>query len=243
VSSPSLEDLAMHAVHALEGGAAEEMDRLVAGSPALQAELTAMRAALAKLGGGVRQLEPPVTLEPRIVRELKVEPQSITPPSRSAPAAVLSRAPVAGSWVRPVFATVSLMALAAITVLGLRGAQLNSELQSLRAKTSQQTAILSSASRVQLASTAAGAVPIGQAFLTRDGKIVIALKLPAPETGKTYQAWFIPKGETNPRPLETFRDSLTTQIPADAAAIAVSLEPSGGSKTPTTVLGVGAVKL
>ena len=135
------------------------------------------------------------------------------------------------------------MALGLVAFLGLRSNQLEGQLNALRRTGVQQTAILSSGSPIQLASTASGATPIGQAFLTTDGKIVIALKLPAPESGKTYQAWYIPKGESATRPLETFTDALTTSVPADASAIAVSLEPIGGSKVPTTVLGVGAVRI
>ena len=144
---------------------------------------------------------------------------------------------------RPVFATVSLMALALVAFLVLRSNQLQTQLNALQITRAQQTAILSSGSPIQLASTASGATPIGQAFLTRDGKIVIALKLPAPESGKTYQAWYIPKNESAPRPLETFDSALTTSVPADASAIAVSLEPIGGSKVPTTVLGIGTVRI
>jgi anti-sigma-K factor RskA len=239
VSTPSLEDIALHAVNALEPSAVADLERAVAASPALQAELSAMQSVLAKLGRSLPQHTPPPALEARVLQ--RVRTQERTPLATRSLTTAPRRA--AMPWARPAIATVSLMGLALVAFLGVRSNQLQTQLDAFRARNTQQTAILSSASNIKLASTTDNATPIGQAFLTSDGKIVIALKLPAPQVGKTYQAWFIPRGETAPRPLETFSDTLTTAVPADAAAIAVSLEPSGGSKTPTTVLGVGAVQL
>ena len=242
MSTPSLEDLALHAVHALDSDSSAALERAVASSPALQAELTAMQSVLAKLGRSIPQTAPSATLEPRILKRISALETLLGSTRRSIPGASLADAP-RSPWTRPVFATVSLMAFALVAFLGLRSSQLEGQLNALRTSSVQQTAILSSGSPIQLASTASGATPIGQAFLTKDGKIVIALKLPVPASGKTYQAWFIPKGESAPRPLETFTDALTTSVPADASAIAVSLEPLGGSQSPTTVLGVGTVRI
>jgi anti-sigma-K factor RskA len=240
VSSPSLEDLALHAVHALEPSDSEAVERALAENPALRAELTAMETALSKLGRSVAQREVPAGLEARVMNAVKAS----TPISvRRAPTRSTTGSPSRSTWTRPVFGTVSLMGLALIAFLGVQSSKLQSEIATLKAQTTQQTAILSNASNIKLTSTAANATPIGQAYLTKSGQIVIALNLPAPENGKTYQAWFIPQGETAPRPLQTFTSGLTTEVPSNAAAIAVSLEPAGGSQTPTTVLGVGAVKL
>jgi anti-sigma-K factor RskA len=242
MSTPSLEDLALHAVHALDAPSSEALERAVASSPALQAELTAMQSVLAKLGRSIPQTTPSAALEPRIFKRISALETLLGSTRTSIPGASLAGGP-RNPWTRPVFATVSLMALALVAFPGVRSNQLQTQLDALKTSSVQQTAILSSGSSIQLASTVSGATPIGQAFLTQDGKIVIALKLPAPEAGKTYQAWFIPKGESAPRPLETFDSALTTTVPADASAIAVSLEPSGGSTVPTTVLGVGTVRI
>lgn len=241
MSTPSLEDLALHAVHALDSRDSEALERAVAASPALQAELTAMQSVLAKLGRSIPQTAPSAALEPRTFKRISAL-ETLLGSGRQIPGASLAGAPRT-PWTRPVFATVGLMAFTLIAFLGLRSNQLEGQLNALKTSSVQQTAILSSGSSIQLASTASGATPIGQAFLTRDGKIVIALKLPAPASGKTYQAWYIPKGESAPRPLETFTGALTTTVPADASAIAVSLEPIGGSKVPTTVLGIGTVRI
>ena len=242
MSTPSLEDLALHAVHALDSTSSQALERAVGSSPALQAELTAMQSVLAKLGRSIPQTAPSATLEPQIFKRIASLDTLLGKTRSGIPGASLADAP-RGPWTRPVFATVSLMAFALIAFLGLRSNQLEGQLNAVKANSVQQTAILSNASSIQLASTASGATPIGQAFLTKDGQIVIALQLPAPASGKTYQAWYIPKNESAPRPLQTFDSSLTTSVPADASAIAVSLEPIGGSKVPTTVLGVGTVRI
>jgi len=65
--------------------------------------------------------------------------------------------------------------------------------------------------------------------------------LPPPPRGKVYQAWTLPKGSKDMAPSVTFEpDSQGVAIvalPADAritTAVAVSVEPEGGSKQPTS---------
>jgi anti-sigma-K factor RskA len=66
-------------------------------------------------------------------------------------------------------------------------------------------------------------------------------KLPALPRGRVYQAWTIPKGSSVPVPSVTFTPNgngvAIVALPADAtklAAVALTVEPEGGSKTPTT---------
>lgn len=65
--------------------------------------------------------------------------------------------------------------------------------------------------------------------------------LATPPRGKVYQAWTLPKGAKAMVPSVTFVPNAhgvaVIQIPADAettGAVAVSVEPEGGSKAPTT---------
>lgn len=78
----------------------------------------------------------------------------------------------------------------------------------------------------------------------RRGVMLIASNLPPAPAGKTYEMWVVPKGGA-PRPAGTFdsdaggnaRHLLAGPLDrAATAAIAVSLEPAGGSETPTQVL-------
>lgn len=65
--------------------------------------------------------------------------------------------------------------------------------------------------------------------------------LPAPPKGKVYQAWTLRTGETRMSPSVTFVPNASgvavIPVPVDASAItaiAVSIEPDGGSKQPTS---------
>ena len=58
-----------------------------------------------------------------------------------------------------------------------------------------------------------------------------------PPRGQVFQAWGLVQG--NPTPLPTFRTPLKSlRLPLEAEALAVSLEPPGGSRQPTTLLGL-----
>ncbi len=65
--------------------------------------------------------------------------------------------------------------------------------------------------------------------------------MPAPERGKVYQAWTLPKGGKLMEPSVTFvpdaHGAAVIALPQNAdqtAAVALSVEPQGGSKQPTT---------
>jgi anti-sigma factor RsiW len=74
------------------------------------------------------------------------------------------------------------------------------------------------------------------------GRILIALRhLPALPKGKTYQAWTLRRGAKSVSPSITFAPDPTglalVELPesaANVAAVAVSVEPEGGSKQPTS---------
>jgi anti-sigma-K factor RskA len=84
-------------------------------------------------------------------------------------------------------------------------------------------------------------VPGGEVVASR-GKLVIALQhLPALPAGKVYQAWTLPRGAKTVAPSVTFspdaRGTALVELPeaaASTAAVAVSVEPAGGSKAPTS---------
>jgi len=74
------------------------------------------------------------------------------------------------------------------------------------------------------------------------GRVLLAFAhLPAPPTGKVYQAWTIARGATGVAPSVTFAPdasgSAVVELPEGAAnlgAVAVTVEPPGGSRTPTS---------
>jgi len=85
------------------------------------------------------------------------------------------------------------------------------------------------------------AVP-GGSVVTSGGRVFIALRaLPAPPPGKVYQAWTLARGAKTVAPSVTFVPSASgvtlVELPERAgglAAVAVSVEPVGGSKAPTS---------
>lgn len=78
--------------------------------------------------------------------------------------------------------------------------------------------------------------------ITRGDRIDLALhELPEPPRGQIYQVWTLPKGATKMVASPTFvpdaRGVALIIVPADArttVSVAVTLEPDGGSKEPTT---------
>ncbi len=80
------------------------------------------------------------------------------------------------------------------------------------------------------------------AIIANGPKIYVAMhNMPAPPKGHVYQAWTLPKGSKTMVPSVTFvpdaQGGAVVPLPQDArltAAVAISVEPAGGSKAPTT---------
>lgn len=80
------------------------------------------------------------------------------------------------------------------------------------------------------------------AVIKRGGRVYLALSaLPPLPRGRVYQAWTLPRGAKDVVPSVTFTPSTNgptlVPLPEDAtkiAAVALSVEPQGGSRAPTT---------
>ena len=84
-------------------------------------------------------------------------------------------------------------------------------------------------------------VAAGTVVVRRERIYFAFSKLPALPKGRVYQAWVAPKGSTQVAPSVTFTPNAdgvaVVALPVDATrvgAVAVSVEPEGGSKAPTT---------
>ncbi len=146
-------------------------------------------------------------------------------------------------------------AAAAIAIAALDTIQMSSlshENERLANLANQQTSIAAKAggqlreldARVALLVAPGGthyAIPGGQVVASAS-HIVIALRgMPAPPAGKAYQTWTLKRGAKLMTPGATFIPDAggvaVVEIPVDAsgiAAVAVSLEPRGGSSAPTS---------
>jgi len=164
------------------------------------------------------------------------------------------RAP--SQWL-PYFATAAALALAIYSTWNLTTLRTENDVNQrqvalLQARLDAQERA-SNEARAQLAleeSRLADLIAPGAArFAVRDGvivrtggRILIALRhLPALPKGKTYQAWTLRRGAKTVAPSITFAPDPTglalVELPesaANIAAVAVSVEPDGGSKQPTS---------
>jgi hypothetical protein len=115
---------------------------------------------------------------------------------------------------------------------------LNNELNADRAVLAQQSQIIS-----DLTLPGAQRHPFDRgSVVVANGRIYLTVHgLNAPPTGKVYQTWTLARGAKSVAPSVTFtpdrNGSAVVALPVDAAstaAIAISVEPEGGSKAPTT---------
>jgi anti-sigma-K factor RskA len=80
------------------------------------------------------------------------------------------------------------------------------------------------------------------AVFVRGAHVYVTMpNMPMPPKGKVYEAWTLPKGSKKMAPSMTFmpanRDATIVRLPQDAGevtAVAVSVEPAGGSLQPTS---------
>jgi anti-sigma-K factor RskA len=229
--SLSSDTLIEYALGTLEPPDKAAVERAVAASPALALELAAWQRSLVVFAQVLPPVPPKAALEVRLRSKIQQTPSQVAAP--------VSRPPL--RWTLPRVLQFALpAAVFAALLFGWRSSQLENRLNALEQRTEARVEVLAQSSTVQLVSS--NKSPIGQAFVRPDGTVLIALRLPPPPAGKTYQAWFIAPNQSAPQPLSTLQQSLDTSIPVGSLALAISLEPAGGSTTPTQVLGVGEVK-
>lgn len=127
--------------------------------------------------------------------------------------------------------------LAIAIIMGFANAALNARLQRETAQANAQAQVVDDFSAVdaQRHTFAGGAV------VTRGNRLYLTMSdLPGLPNGRTYQAWTLAKGGTKVAPSVTFEPAsgvTVVRLPESAvatAAVAVSVEPTGGSQQPTT---------
>lgn len=167
-------------------------------------------------------------LKSRIMKRVRAEAAS-QPSGRAA-----ASQPPRQAW--PAYAlAAACLALAIVT--GFTAMSLNRRLNRDLAETAAQTQTIADL-------TAPGAqrhLFAGGEVVTNGDRIYIAMRdLPEPPPGRVYQAWTLARGAKTVAPSRTFMPrSGTTVVPLPEAAgrtgaVAVSVEPTGGSLQPTT---------
>jgi len=169
----------------------------------------------AMLAAVVEQVEPPVRVRRRVLAGIGIE---------------RSRTLWVGAWA---MATACLVILAAVLIMANhRQRELGDVMSMLSEPDTRQVDF----------GNAPAAVAKGKVYVNaRRGVLLTASGLAPAPSGKTYEFWLIPKGGA-PQPAGLFEAGSDGEalhfrkgpLPGNSAAVAVSVEPSGGSPAPTT---------
>jgi Anti-sigma-K factor rskA len=139
---------------------------------------------------------------------------------------------------------VAFAAMAAIIAgLFVQNLQLNNTLRTLEgSQAGIESFLTSSKTKTVVLNSADGKAIAGVVLSAPDGSVLISHTMGERSGKKTWQAWYILKGETTPRPLRTTNTShWMVHVPANTQIIAVSEEPAGGSQKPTTVRAIATL--
>jgi anti-sigma-K factor RskA len=213
-----------------------EFEQYLAAHPELQAEMEELSTVAGLLAFSVREQEPSPDLRRRIMDTVEAE-------------AVQPRTSQRRSWLARLWEAVGprdlALAAAAVLAIGLFSwsmllqgevRDLQGRVQSLQSQPQDQ-----SQGPQMIALGGAGTeqgVSAQLVTLEGDRAVLVAENMPPAPEGKTYEIWVI-KGDT-PKPSGLFEpkgDSVAAVVenPVEGAdAVAVTVEPEGGSKKPTT---------
>jgi anti-sigma-K factor RskA len=223
VEHRELQDLIpAHALHALDADEALLVEEHVETCETCRHDLDELRETTALLAFATEPVEPPAHLRAAIL-EAVAEP---------APAAAPRPARLA--FLRGAFAG----ALAGAAIALVVGVVLYSQLNDARSSRDAQSALVASLLRPgsqveQLSGNVQGAVVRNGGH----GELVLA-NLPKAASGHTYEAWLIGSDKV-PVPAGTFSGGKAVVVRLDGNAVrghtvAITVEPAGGSKAPTT---------
>ncbi len=233
----------------LEGEELQQIERLIqSDDPAAREQLKKSEALVAELVlSAAAVAEPPALLRSQLTNRIGDQERS-----RTAERAVATR-PRSGSWVTGWAVAAGLAVASLYSFMALRGAnselrRVEGQLASVRTEAARSRKVLEVVfardARFIRLSTAAPNEPQFRAFWGGSAGLVLSgLDVPALKQGRTLQLWVVPKGGGNPVSAGVFAPQANGQVlliaetqlqPGQAAALAISDEPEGGSPQPTT---------
>lgn len=205
---------ALYALDVLDEDDRARYEQHLAGCERCRREVRSLGEASAALGYAVEAPAPPAELRGRILEQARAEPPRVVQlrPRRSVAVSVA--------------ATLAVAATAAAVALGIWAASLHHSLSNERATVQV------------LGDPQARHVPLqgahGSLVVAPSGRAVLAVDLPRPPAGKTYEAWVIDGGVHRDR-LFDGRPTVLERRLASGVTVKVTVEPSGGVDAPTTV--------
>jgi anti-sigma factor RsiW len=204
---------AAYALDALTDDERARFERHLDDCPRCRDELRSLRNTAAALGFAVEGPAPPEALRGSILAAARAERPNVVPlRPRRQPALYVA-------------AAVAVAATAAAVVLGIWAASLHDSLASERAA----VRLLGDPHARHVSTTGAS----GTLVVAPSGKAALAVALPAPPKGKTYEAWVIDNGVHRDRLFDGGTTTLQHRL-SRGAVVKVTLERSGGVDAPTT---------
>ena len=202
-----------YALDALDDGEEQSFEQHLALCERCREELASMREAAAALAYGAPQAVPPPALKERILAQARAERPNVVPLRRRR------------NWTVPLAAAAAVAACAAV-VLGIWAASLQNSQDPFEN-------VLSKPGSRLVSMGPAGGVAVAPA-----GTAVLAVAMPPAPGDKTYEAWVIDAGKAKPAGLFHGRSGTSiVEIPRrvpSGSVVAVTLEPKGGVKQPTS---------
>lgn len=197
-------------------------------------EVRELRETAARLGAATA-LSPPEGLRERVLAEVERTRQQ--PPGELTPRRRSTRA---RRWSMRAGGLVAAAAVVAAVVLGVRVVQTQQQLQQEHSKMMAISSVLGADDATTTKGTGTeGGSGMAVASANRDKVVMMFSKLPSLPDGKTYQAWQIgPKGAAHSAGLlhaagdDSMQPMVTDRV-SGAKKVGVSVEPAGGSTTPS----------
>lgn len=223
-----------YALHALSDGERAEFEHHLQECPACRHEVAELQATAARLGAAVA-VEPPEQLRSEVLNRVHRVRQ--LPPAAEPSGAVLR----GRRWPLAVAGLAAAAAAVVAVVFGVRVAGLNEDVDraeshaaELQRGTAQLGEVLAAPDARVVRSR--GSLPATAVVSAELGKVAfVPGRMPAPADGRTYQLWLIgPEGARSAGLLATPAHPVVTPLRAGAEQLGVTLEPSGGSRQPTT---------
>lgn len=212
-----------YALDALSAEEAEEFTRHLAQCEACRQEVRELRAAAARMGE-VEAVAAPPALKARVLAAADKQPQ--LPPRVTPIEAARSRRLL--PWLAAAAAAVVLVVGAVIGVAQLRG----SDEQQPGESVSQ---VFQAADAHTRTFTTADGGRLRVATSPDTGRMAIATKALRPLHHEAYQAWTLHNGQaTSAGVLDNHAAGAVMQLPAAGTTVAITVEPPGGSKQPTS---------
>lgn len=204
---------ALYALDALTGEDLARFEAHLAECARCRRELAGLQGAAAALAFAVEGPVPPPALRGRILDAAREEGQNVVPfPSRRSVAV-------------PIAAAVAVAASAAAVALGVWAASLHHSLAHERTALN----ILGDPSARHVAVSGAP----GELVVASSGAAVLAVRLPSPPQGKTYEAW-VADGAVHRAGQFSGKTFTLEQHVAPGAQVMVTLENAGGVDAPTS---------